>query len=51
MARLGDRRVDVVTESRFVEPGEKVVVVAQRDLRVVVRPLESPPESPGKSRW
>lgn len=39
MARIGDRRVDVVTESRFVQPGERVVVVAQRDLRVVVRPL------------
>lgn len=51
MARIGGHRVDVVAESRFVEPGERVVVVAQRDLRIIVRPLEDPPASVDASRW
>lgn len=40
-ARFGNRRVDVVAESGFIEPGDCVVVVFQEGLRTVVRKMEA----------
>lgn len=36
-ALIGGRRVDVVAESGLIEPGQKIEVVFQEGLRVVVR--------------
>lgn len=36
-ARFGDRKVDVVAESDFIEAGDAIVVVREEGIRVVVR--------------
>lgn len=48
-ARFGNRRVDVVAESGFIDPGDGVVVVFQEGPRTVVRKTEasSTPEKQG----
>ena len=38
-AIIGGKRIDVVTEGSFTEPGTQVKVVAVEGLRIVVRPL------------
>jgi len=38
-AVIGGRRVDVVAESGLIEPGQKIEVVLQEGLRVVVRKI------------
>lgn len=37
-ALIGGRRIDVVAESGMIEPGQKIEVILQEGLRVVVRP-------------
>lgn len=44
MARIGDRRVDVVTRGEFIEQGERVKVAEVRGNRVVV--VRAPSEGP-----
>ncbi|MEI6071250.1 MAG: NfeD family protein [Verrucomicrobiae bacterium] len=41
-ALIAGRRVDVVAESGLIEPGEKIEVVLQDGLRVVVRGIPEP---------
>ncbi len=36
-AEINDKKVDVVTESEFIERGKKIVVIAVEGMRVVVR--------------
>ena len=43
-ARFGDERVDVVTESEWIEEGSRVSVVASEGYRHVVRLIEAPRE-------
>ena len=43
-ARFGDERVDVVTESEWIEEGSRVSVVASEGYRQVVRLIEVPRE-------
>ncbi|MDE0083873.1 MAG: nfeD-like family protein [Gammaproteobacteria bacterium] len=43
-ARFGDERVDVVTESEWIEEGSRVSVVASEGYRHVVRVIEAPRE-------
>ena len=42
-AAFGDRRVDVVSQGSFVEPGARVEVVSSRGARVEVREVDDPP--------
>jgi len=39
-AVIGGRRVDVVAESGLIEPGQKIEVVLQEGMRVVVRAVQ-----------
>ncbi len=38
-ARFGERKLDVVAETGFIETGEKIIVIAQENTRVIVRLL------------
>ncbi len=40
IARIGNSRVDVVSEGDFLEPGEKITVAAVDGTRVIVKPAE-----------
>lgn len=50
IATLNDRRVDVVSEGGFVESGERVVVVRDEGIRVVVRRDQPLPPTGGRTQ-
>jgi membrane-bound serine protease (ClpP class) len=45
--RLGDRRIDVVTQGSFVEEGATVEVTRIKGNRIVVRPVKDETKKPG----
>ena len=42
MARIDNRRVDVVTEGDFIEEGRSIEVIADEEYRRVVKLIEDP---------